>query len=58
MNMCDEERDYIIEQLDELIKLAKHVGMAALGSIEDYQIASIALNKQRSRVLSMDGIEE
>lgn len=57
--MCNEERDYIIEQIDMLIRLAKHAGvMAELGDDDEYAMAASAVCKQRSRVLSMDGIEE
>ncbi|QHB49453.1 hypothetical protein [Klebsiella phage PhiKpNIH-6] len=58
MNMSEEEKEYIIENIDELIRLAKKVGTASIIGTDDVYIQSIiALDKQRLKVLSMDGIE-
>lgn len=58
MNMSEEEKEYIIENIDELIRLSKKAGTASIvGSDDDYIAAIIALDKQRLKVLSMDGIE-
>lgn len=58
MNMSEEEKEYIIENIDELIRLAKNVGAASIIDTDDGYIQSIvALDKQRLKVLSMDGIE-
>jgi hypothetical protein len=58
MNMSEEEKEYIIENIDELIRLAKKVGTASIIDTDDAYIQSIiALDKQRLQVLSMDGIE-
>lgn len=58
MNMSEEEKEYIIENIDELIRLAKHAGvMAELGTEDQYIQSIMALDKQRRQVLSMDGIE-
>ena len=58
MTMSDEEQCYIVEQIDKLIKLAKHAGvMAAIGTEDEYTFAAEALQKQRKHILAMDGIE-
>ncbi|QQG32332.1 hypothetical protein CkP1_0121 [Citrobacter phage CkP1] len=58
MNMSEEEKNYIIEQLDELISLAKHVAdMSAFGTEDEYETANDNLQRQRKKILSMDGIE-
>lgn len=58
MNMSEEEKEYIIENIDELIRLAKQAGvMAELGTEDQYIQSIMALDKQRRQVLSMDGIE-
>ncbi len=56
--MSKEERERIIDDIDELIRLAKHAGvMAELGTDDEYAMAASALCKQRYNVLSKDGIE-
>lgn len=58
MNMSEEEKEYIIENIDKLIRLAKKVGTSSIiGTDDEYIQSIIALDKQRLNVLSMDGIE-
>lgn len=53
-----EEKEYIIENIDELIRLAKKVGTASIIDTDDAYIQSIiALDKQRLKVISIGGIE-
>lgn len=57
--MSEEEKNYIIENVDKLIKLAKIVGaLASHGTQEEYDEAVLILEKQRRQILSMDGIED
>lgn len=54
----NEEQERIIENLDELIKLAKLVSdYSAFGTEDQYEMANEALQAQRKRILAMDGIE-
>lgn len=56
--MSSEERDYIIEQVDKLIVLARIVGsLEHVGTEKEYDSYIAELKKQRLHLLSMDGIE-
>ncbi|WJZ27993.1 hypothetical protein NCTGTJJY_CDS0114 [Serratia phage 92A1] len=56
--MSEEERNYIIEQLDILISLAQEAQYQRIeGSEELITESQAALEKQRAHILSMDGIE-
>lgn len=58
MTMSDEEQCYIVEQIDELISLAKSTGvLAAIGTEAEFEEAAVKLEKKRKHILAMDGIE-
>lgn len=59
MNMSEEEKEYIIENIDELIRLARKAQFQRMeGPHEEADEANTALEKQRRKILSMDGIED
>lgn len=57
MNMSEEEKEYIIEQVEELIRVSIAAGKLAHGSDREYTQAMMKVCKQKRLILSMDGIE-
>lgn len=59
MDMSREEREYTIEQIDKLIRLAQDAQYHRMeGPQVLFEESQEELEKQRRHVLSMDGIED